>query len=188
MRGGNELRLTDRSVLLPAIVAVLFALAVAPEASATELNARGKTGSSAVSRGSCKYGVFGPRGVLTVGIAPPAVSGANTKRRTRRERTYVRYLVEVTDASRGYATITSSGWSQLIGVRQNQSLTWTGTTFFEMDWRGSYGADVLIEWRSSRRRLGWRWHRVTAFDFYDHYNRGPQGPFAYCHRSNSPYN
>ena len=173
---------------MPAIVALLFAFAAAPQASAYQLNAKGKTGSSAVFRGSCKYGVFGPRGILTVGVAPPTVSGANTKRRTGRERTYVRYRVEITDASRGYATIASSSWSSKILVRQNQSRTWTGTTFFDMDWRGSYGADVLIEWRSSRRRVGWRWHRITAFDYYDQYNRGPHGPFAYCVRNNSPFN
>ena len=173
---------------MPAIVALLFALATVPQASAYELNSKGKTGSSTVFRGSCTYGVFGPRGILTVGVAPPVVSGANTKRRTRRERTYVRYRVEVTDAFRNYATLTTSGWSSRILVRQNRSRTWSGTTFLQMDWRGSYGADVLIEWRTSRRRVGWRWHRVTAFDYYDHYNRGPHGPFSYCFRNNSPFN
>ena len=173
---------------MPAIVALLIALAATPEASAYQLNAKGKTGSSTVLRGSCTYGVFGPRGILTVGVAPPIVSGANIKRWTRRERTYVRYRVEVTDASRGYATITSSGWSSKILVRQNQSRTWSGTTYLPMDWRGSYGADVLVEWRSSRRRLGWRWHRVDAFNYHDQYGRGPFGPFGYCFRNNSPYN
>ena len=181
------MRVREKTVSLLA-VAVSFALVAASQASAYQLSARGKTGSSATLRGSCTYGVFGPRGILTVGVAAPIVTGANTKRRTRRERTYVRYRVEVTDASRDYATITSSGWSSKILVRQNQSRTWSGTTFLEMDWRGSYGADVLVEWWSSRRRLGWRWHRVAAFDYYDHYNRGPYGPFSYCFRNNSPYN
>lgn len=179
---------TDRTVWLAVSVAVMFALAAPPQASAYQLSAGGKTGSSAVLRGSCKYGVFGPRGILTVGVAPPTVRGANTKRRTRREGTYVRYRVEVTDATRDYATLTSSGWSSRILVRQNQSRTWSGTTFLEMDWRGSYGADILIEWWNSKRRVGWRWHRLPAFYYYDHYNRGPYGPFAYCYRNNSPFN
>jgi hypothetical protein len=183
----NGLKVLKRSVWLPALV-LLIAPAAAPQAYASQLSARGKTGASSVLRGSCTYGVFGPRGILTVGVAPPIVSGANTKRRTRRERTYVRYRVEVTDASRGYATLTSSSWSSKILVRQNGSRTWTGTTFLQMDWRGSYGADVLIEWRTSRRRVGWRWHRLTAFSYYDHYNRGPFGPFTYCFRNNSPFN
>ena len=177
-----------RRMWLPAVMALLWASAAVPPASAEQLNARGKTGSSSLVRGSCTYGVFGPRGVLTVGIAPPTVSGANTRRRTRRERTYVRYRAEVTDAARGYATLTSSSWSSKIRVRQNQSRTWTGTTFIQMDWRGSYGADVLVEWWNSKRRVGWRWHRITAFDYYDHYNRGPFGPFTYCFRNNSPFN
>lgn len=182
------LRARDGKVWLPAIVALSLAFTAAPQASAYQLSARGKTGFSAVLRGSCTYGVFGPRGILTVGVAPPTVSGANTKRGTRRERTHVRFRVEVTDASRGYATITSSSWSSKISVRQNRSRTWTGTTFLEMDWRGSYGADVLVEWWNSRRRVGWRWHRIAAFDYYDHYNRGPHGPLAYCFRYNSPFN
>ena len=182
------MRVTERTVVLLAIVGVVLALALATQASAYTLNADGKRGSSAVPTGSCTYGVFGPRGILTVGVAPPTVTGANTNRRTRRERTYVRYRVEVTDAARDYATITSSGWSSKIFVRQNQSRTWSGATYLEMDWRGSYGADVLVEWWNSKRRIGWRWHRVTAFDYYDQYGRGPYGPFSYCFRNNSPYN
>jgi hypothetical protein len=182
----NPRRLT--APWLPQIVAVLFALVAAAPASAYQLNAKGKTGTSTVVRGTCKYGVFGPRGVLTVGVAPPIVSGANTKRRTRRERTYVRYFVEVTDASRGYTTLTRSGWSSKILVRQNRTRTWSGATLLPMDWQGSYGADVFIEWRTSRRRVGWRWERVAAFDYYDQYNRGPHGPFSYCFRNNSPFN
>ena len=81
------MRVTERTVWLPAIVAGLLALAAAPQASAFQLNAEGKRGSSAVPTGSCTYGVFGPRGILTVGLAPPTVSGANTNRQTRRERT-----------------------------------------------------------------------------------------------------
>jgi len=100
----------------------------------------------------------------------------------------VRYRVEVTDAARDYATIKNSDWSSFIVVRQNQSRTWTGTASWNMDWRGSYGADVLIEWWNSRRRVGWRWHRTPSFGYYDHYNRGPYGPFQYCFRYNSPYN
>jgi hypothetical protein len=173
---------------LPASIAVLFALAAAPQASASELDARGKTGSSIVGKGTCVYRVFGPNGTLTVGVASPAVSGANTTRRTRRERTYVRHRVEVTDASRNYATLTSSSWSSKILVRQNGARTWSDPTFLRMDWRGSYGADVLIEWWTSKRRVGWRWHRLTAFDYFDHYDRGPYGPFGYCHRYNSPFN
>ncbi len=84
IQGPRGSRVLDRSAWMPAIVALLFAFAAAPQASAYELNAKGKTGFSAVFRGSCKYGVFGPRGILTVGVTPPTVSGANTKRRTRR--------------------------------------------------------------------------------------------------------
>jgi len=174
-------------VLLWAVMAVLFALA-APQASAYRLSSGGKTGGSTDYRGSCKYGVFGPRGVLTVGVESPTVSGANTKRGTRREITSVRFRVEVTDAFRDHATLTSSGWSSRIRVRQNRSRTWSGLTFQQMDWRGSYGADILVEWWNSTRRVGWRWHRNNSFNYYDHYGRGPYGPFSSCYRYNSPYN
>jgi hypothetical protein len=178
-----------RTLTLWAIVAVLFAFA-APQASAYSLNAKGKTGGSIDYRGSCKYGVYGPRGVLRVGVESPTVRGANYKRGTRRETSYVRFRVEVTDAYRDYATLTSSGWSSWVRVRQNGSRTWSGLTFFNMDWRGSYGADLLVEWwnLSRTRRIGWRWHRNNSFNYYDHYGRGPYGPFSYCYRYNSPYN
>jgi hypothetical protein len=169
------------------IVAALLVLAVAPQASAFELNDRGKTGGSAAEKGSCKYGVFGPRGILTVGITPPAVRGANTRRGTRREKTYVRYRVDITNAAGNYETIYSSGWSGFSGVRQSQAISLGGSSF-NMDWQGNYGADVLIEWWNSRRRIGWRWHRLEEFLYVDHYNRGPWGPFSSCSRWNFPFN
>lgn len=161
---------------------ILLALAAVPQASADELTARGNTGSSTVYRGSCKYGVFGPRGILTVGAESPTVSGANTKKGTRRERTYVRHRVEVVDVARDYATLQSSGWSSYIPVRQNQSRTWPGKTYFNMDWTGAYDTDILIEWHTRTRRVGWRWERVSAFNYFDQYNTGPYGPLSYCYR------
>jgi hypothetical protein len=168
-------------------VAALLALAVAPQASAYQLNAGGKTGRSVAEKGTCKYGVFGPRGVLTVGVTSPAVTGANTRRRTRRERTYVRYRVDVTNASANYETLFSSGWSKWLRLRQSDAASMP-PAFFDMQWQGHYGADVLIEWWNSRRRIGFRWHRLEEFLYVDHYNRGPWGPFTYCSRYNFPFN
>jgi hypothetical protein len=175
------------TVKLIGIVAALLALAVASQASAYTLNAAGKTGRSAAKNGTCKYGVYGTQGILTVGISSPTLTGANTRRRTRRERTRVRYRVDVTNASANYETVLSSGWSGWFYVRQSR---WASLppSFFDMDWRGYYGADVLIEWWNSRRRVGFRWHRLEKFLYVDHYNRGPWGPFPNCNRYNFPFN
>lgn len=172
--------------LLP-IVAIAAGLAAAPGAHAQGgqlevLGAKGKRGSATVYQGRCKYGVFGPRGVLQVGEYPPLVSGANTRRRTRRERTRVRYRVKITNALNGYTPIATSSWSSFIRVRQNQRKTWNGFTGWDMDWQGGYGLDVRIEWWNSRRRIGWRTYRLNAFQFYDQYNRGPYGPITYCYK------
>jgi hypothetical protein len=168
------------------IVASVLALAAAPQASAYELTAVGKTGWSAAEKGTCKYGVFGPRGVLKVGVSAPVVTGANTRRRTRRERTIVRYRVDVTNASANNETVWSSGWSASFYVRQSEWLS-LPPAFFDMNWQGYYGADVLIEWWTSRRKVGYRWHRLEEFLYTDNYNRGPWGPFPSCYRYVFPY-
>jgi hypothetical protein len=175
------------NVKLTGIVAALLALAVAPQASAYTLTAAGKTGRSRANSATCKYGVYGTRGILTVGVYSPRVTGANTRRRTRRERTWVHYLVDVTDASRNHETVWRSGWSRWFRVRQSRRAS-LGSSSFDMDWRGYYGADVLIEWWNSRRRVGYRWHRLQRFFYTDHYNRGPWGPFPNCNRYNFPFN
>jgi hypothetical protein len=51
-----------------------------------------------------------------------------------------------------------------------------------MDWRGAYDTDILIEWHNATRRVGWRWERVSRFDYYDQYNTGPYGPLSYCYK------
>ena len=168
-------------------IVALVALALAPQAWAqgapgSTLGGSGKRGRSAIGQGSCKYGVSGPVGFLRVAVAPPSVSGANTKRGTRRERTYVRYRVYVTDANRDNATLQVSGWSSSIAVRQSGWRSWAGITTFDMDWRGNYGADIRIEWWNSRRMIGWRAHRLSAFAFYDQYNVGPFGPLSSCYK------
>jgi len=159
-----------------------LALATPPDTSASVLNSKGRTGGSTVYRGSCAHRIFGPRGILRVAVPTPTVSGANTKRRTRREKTYVRFRVEVVDALSNYETLSSSDWSEWIRVAQNRERTWPGSTSFDMDWRGGYDVDVLIEWHNAKRRVGWRWQRTSAFDYYDSYNRGPYGPFSYCYK------
>lgn len=131
--------------------------------------------------------MFGTRGILKVGVVAPAVTGANTRARTRRERTYVRYRVDVTNASPSYDTVFSSGWSTWLYLRQSDAGSLPARDF-GMDWRGYYGADVLIEWWNSKRRVGFRWHRFEKFLYIDHYNRGPWGPFPNCSRYNFPYN
>jgi hypothetical protein len=161
---------------------VLLVLAVAPAAWAQEvIGAGGKQGAATTSQGTCKYRVFGPRGVLQVGVPAPAVSGANTRRGTRRERTYVRYRVDVTDAW-NFSALATSSWSDYIRVRQSQTSSWSGPTSFDMEWRGNYGADIRIEWWNSKRRIGWRAYRTGAFGFYDQYNVGPFGPISSCYK------
>ncbi len=166
-----------------AVIVVLVLAALAPAAYAQGGPApKNKRGKATVYQARCKYGVFGPRGVLQVGTRPPLVSGANTKRRTRRERTRVRYRVSVTDAFQGFGTLVTSGWSDFIRVRQSQRRTWTGFTSWDMEWRGNYGLDVRIEWWNSRRRVGWRDYRINAFQFFNQYNAGPFGPISSCYK------
>ncbi len=165
------------------IVALLTLAVAAPAARASSvIGSGGKLGASLVGQGTCKYGVFGPNGVLTVGVPSPAVSGADTRRRTRRERTWVRFRVSVTDAFQGSAPIQTSGWSAWRHVRQSGSAGWPAPTFFDLDWRGNYGADLEVEWWSSKRMVGWRTHRLTTFGFYDQYDAGPFGPIASCYK------
>ena len=130
----------SRFGLGPAGAALLLALLVAPAAVAQDvLGGAGKRGAATVWQGTCKYGVFGPRGVLQVGVPAPSVRGANTRRRTRRERTRVRYRVYVTDASANHATLTVSSWSAFIRVRQSSTRTWAGPTVFDMVCRATTG-------------------------------------------------
>ena len=164
------------------VVVVLAVVAVPPAAHAGVIGGAGQRGASIVGQGTCKYGVFGPRGVLQVGVAQPAVSGANTRRGTRRERTWIRYRVFVTDAFRDFATVATSSWSDFIRLRQSDGGTWSSPTILDMDWRGNYGADVRIEWWNSKRMIGWRAHRVTEFLFYDQYDVGPFGPISSCYK------
>ncbi|HZG49493.1 MAG TPA: hypothetical protein VEY90_08235 [Thermoleophilaceae bacterium] len=168
------------------VAAILLVLAVAPQADAYVLVSAGKTGRSSSASGTCKYGVFGPSGVLTVGVNQPWVTGANTRRWTSSEMTWVRYRVDVTAAS-NYATVLESGWSGWFAVRQRQS-RYLPPSAFQMDWRGYYGADVLIEWWTRYRRVGYRWHRLESFRYIDNYNRGQWGPFPNCNRWNFPFN
>ena len=164
-------------------VAVLLALAAAPPASADHvIGTGGKRGVATTWQGTCKYRMFPSRGVLQVGVPAPDVSGANTRRGTRSERTYVRYRVYLTDAF-SFATLATSSWSGYIRVRQSQMRSWSGPpTVFDMEWRGNYGADIRIEWSNSKRTVGWRAYRTQAFAFYDQYNAGPFGPISSCYK------
>jgi hypothetical protein len=101
------------------------------------------------------FRIFVRTGLLVVGVPAPTVSGANTRRRTRREKTYVRYRVNATDAFNDFAILATSSWSDYIRLRQSQTGSWTGEpTTFELDWRGHYAADIRIEWRNSKRMVG----------------------------------
>jgi len=171
--------------LLLALIA-LFALAAAPLASAqqvTVIGGAGKRGTATLWQASCKYRIFVRTGLLIVGVATPTVTGANTRRRTRRERTYVRYRVYATDAFNNFPTLTTSSWSDYIRVRQSETGTWTGEpTTFEMDWRGNYGVDIRVEWSNSKRMVGWQAYRLSAFQYFDQYNVGPFGPISSCYK------
>jgi hypothetical protein len=168
---------------------VLLALAIAPAGAAAQggggpsdvLGGAGKRGKATIWQGTCKYSFFSPQGVLQVGAPAPHVSGANTRRGTRRERTYVRFRVWVTNAFNG-ATLTSSGWSEFLRVRQSGTRTWPSPTVFTMVWEGNYGTDIRIEWWNSKRRIGWRAYRTQSFQYWDQYNRGPFGPLSSCYK------
>lgn len=168
-------------------LAVMAALALAAAPTALAQGGGGgsnKRGGATVWRGYCKYGVFGPRGVLRVGTPAPTVSGANTRRGTRREVTRVRYRVFVTNAYSGAALVTSS-WSGFLRVRQSSRRTWSGSTLFDMVWQGNYGSVVQIEWWNASRRVGWGNYRTGSFNFFDQYNRGPYGPISSCYKYTS---
>lgn len=174
--------ISGRRLLATTATAAVLALAAAPAASADHvIGTAGKTGVASTGQGTCNYLMFPSRGVLRVGTPAPQVSGANTRRRTRRERTYVRYRVHFTDAF-SYSTLSVSTWSPFILVRQSQMRTWSGTTLFDGDWRGNYGADIRIEWWNARRMVGWRAYRTKAFGFYDQYRVGPFGPISSCYK------
>lgn len=169
------------------IAVVLLMLAAAPQAPAHLVSGgAGHRGASQVPQAICKHGIFGPRGVLQVIVLPPTVGGADVRARTRNERTYVRYRVWLTDPWRDFSTIQTSGWSGYVRVRQSGRATWNGPTVFDMDWRGNYGADVRIEWWTSKRRIGWRSYRLTEFGYVNQYGVGPAGPIGSCYKPNEP--
>ena len=164
---------------LALLIAVLCATPA--QAQSTVLSGAGARGSSYVPEGRCKYGNTGLRGFLETSVAPPVVSGADRFRRRRRERTWVRYRVELVDANAGHGTLAGSDWSSWIFVGERATRTWPGSTSFTGDWRGNYRLDVLIEWWTSKARIGWRWHRLVSYGFVDQYNTGPYGPISSCH-------
>ncbi len=169
----------------PALLAALaalacLALASAAHASSVVTGGAGKRGASLASGGTCAYRIFGTRGVLQLGVTQPIVSGPDRRRRRARERSFARYRVYVTDVANGYATVATSEWSDWLTVREGDGSWWSSPTIFELDWRGNYGADVLVEWWTSRRMIGWRTHRVTAFQYFDQFDTGPYGPMSSC--------
>ena len=151
------------------------------QAQSTVLSGAGARGSSYIPEGRCKYGNTGLRGFLDTSVGPPTVSGVNRRRRRRHERSWARYRVELVDVAAGHATLTTSAWSSWLSVREDVTRTWAGNTGFTADWRGNYRLDVLIEWWTSKRRIGWRWHRLLRYGFIDQYNTGPYGPISSCH-------
>jgi hypothetical protein len=150
-------------------------------AQSTVLSQAGARGYSSLLQGACKYGNTGLRGILTTSTSPPVVSGANLRRRRTRERTWVRYRVELVDVNAGHSTLARSNWSSAIRVSERATRTWTGSTPFTTDWRGHYRLDVLIEWWTSKRRVGWRWHRLMSYGWFDQSGTGPWGPISSCH-------
>jgi hypothetical protein len=159
-----------------------LALAVPALASAEVLNGEGKRGRSSTSRGDCWYRNTGLRGFLITRTRPPTATGANLRRR-HRDRSWVHYRAELVDAAYGYRTLATTDWSPWIRVRERRRRTWSGLISFEADWRGSYRIDVLVEWWNRTRKVGYRWHRVTAYDYFNQYDVGPFGPFATCYRA-----
>jgi hypothetical protein len=173
-----------RRLLLASLLSTAFlALAVPPLASAEVLTTRGKHGASSTSRGGdCWYRNTGLRGYLVTRVWPPTVTGANLRRR-HKDRTWVHYRAELVDAADGHRTLASTGYSSWLRVREGRRRTWSGLTSLDADWRGSYRIDVLVEWWNRTRRVGYRWHRVKAYNYYDEYNVGPFGPFSSCYRA-----
>ena len=49
-----------------------------------------------------------------------------------------------------------------------------------MDWRNAYVVDLRIEWWRSGRMRGWRAQRLNFYNYVNHYNAGPFGPFDRC--------
>ncbi len=141
----------------------------------------GKRGASAIPRGACKYGNNGLNGFLRTSAVPPAVSGANVRRRAG-DVTRARYRAYLVDASQGHATLEVSGWSGWLRVREGRGSTWQGETAFSGGWRGNYRMDVRIEWWRSGRLVGWRAYRITTYNYFDQYNRGPNGPLSSCYK------
>jgi hypothetical protein len=168
-------------VILGAVTAAGVALSVVAPVQAEVTGGEGWRGASYVPQGSCKYSNNTLRGWLTTSVPPPSVTGANTRRRKRNERTRVRYAVWLVDAYTG-ATYAVSNWSASLLVRERSWRGWSSGTSFDADWRNNYRLELRIEWWRSGRRIGWRSHRVTAYKFYDHYNTGPYGPIAWCTR------
>jgi hypothetical protein len=163
------------------VVLFVLSFAASAEAQSYVLTGAGARGSSYLPEGRCKYGNTGLRGILDTGVAPPVVGGANVRARRRNERTWVRYRVELVDVNAGHATLITSNWSGWLRVSERATRTWTGFSAFAADWRGNYRLDVLIEWWTSKRRIGWRWHRLERYAFFDQYNTGPYGPISSCH-------
>jgi hypothetical protein len=56
-----------------------------------------------------------------------------------------------------------------------------------MDWRGNYGVDIRVEWWNSKRMVGWRTYRLSAFQYFDQYNVGPFGPLSSCYKYHDYY-
>jgi hypothetical protein len=168
-----------RAWTLGVLVALLCSVPAAAQADV--LAAKGKRGRSAVPTGHCKYGNTGLRGFLTTSVRPPVVTGANLRRRRRNDRTSVRYAVYLVDATNGHRTLEVSNWSGWLRVREATRATWSGTTSFTYDWSGNYRVDLRVEWWKAGRRVGWRAHRVTSYQFFDQYNAGPYGPISSCH-------
>jgi hypothetical protein len=172
---GNAMRLCTALLVLAGV------LVVAQPASADQyLGSGGRPGLSVIGEpGHCKYNRSTTSSWLRVTVGTPAVSGANL-RRGRRDITKVRFKAYLMDAVDGDLLDTSS-WSGWARVADNRKAYWRGGASFDgLWWRGAYVVDIRIEWWRKRRLRGWRAHRTTVYQYFNHYNIGPTGPFSSC--------
>lgn len=139
-------------------------------------------GRASTTTGSCKYMRTNVNGWMRTATSPPVVTGANPTYGAGNDWSWVRYRAFLVRLDTG-ATVTSTGWSGWLSVRDDQSATWSGTTLLDgTDWRGNYVVDYRIEWWNSTRILGWQAHRLTPYVYYDGISSGSYGPISSCYK------
>ncbi len=174
--------ISARSVAVVGIGLAVW-LYAAPAASAdTVLAERGRTGHSAAAEpGGCQLRI---RGNLHVGANPPTVSGPNLRRR-KKDVTWARFALYFMTTSEQH--LATSEWSEWMRVSDRRTRSWTGYQYFVGFWTDFYLIDLRVEWFRGNRRVGWRAHRITTYNYWDQYNVGPLGPISACGQISGPW-